>query len=469
MKKLFFTALALLTMGVVMAQNATIRTNRQVNTLLVNNSGDVTIRQDVTNVSNLIENADNLCLIEDSVLMINGHDDFYVIMAGLEHLIVNSSGDVTTSGSLRGKDLNVVFNSSGDTKLDLDYDNVSAFMNSSGDLVLRGKCNNLYVENNGSGDINTKRLDVPSQSVTFGGHRVIPNLAGLSDLLAELGVNLERLADSVDWDSFASDMERWGEGMEEWGRHMEEWGDQVERQMEGRAPRDRRDGPEPKGKPGDHFPGQKPAEKPQQRSLLFDPHWGGIDAGLNMLLGNELANADFNYLELRPMRSWVFNFNIADVGIAFNRNHVAGLYTGIGLGWNNYSFDNPVWLYKGDEHLEYELIDESVEGRLKKSKLGMLYIQAPLMIEVRPVRGFFIAAGVTGGIKVDTWMKIKFMDKYKEKKHGDYYSNLLKLDATLRAGGSDMGFFASYNLLPLFVEGKGPSAHTFNVGFTLLF
>ncbi|MBR4147249.1 MAG: DUF2807 domain-containing protein [Bacteroidales bacterium] len=467
MKKLLFTALALLIMGVAMAQKDQIRTNKEVNTLIVNSSGDISLRQDVTNEYNRIYESNKDCLIEDSVLVVNGSDDYYVIMAGLEHLIVNSSGDVITSGPLHGKDLDVVFNSSGDTKLDLNYDNVNAYMNGSGDLVLRGKCYNLYVENNGSGDVNTKRLEVPH--VRLGGKRAVPNLAGLSDLLAELGVNLERLADSVDWDSFASDMERWGEGMEEWGRHMEEWGEQVERQMEGRAPRDRHDGPAPEKKPGDHFPGQKPAEKPQQRSLLFDPHWGGIDMGLNMLLGNELAKADFNYLELRPLRSWVFNFNIADVGIAFNRNHDAGLYTGIGLGWNNYSFDNPVWLYKGDEHLEYELIDESVEGKLKKSKLGMLYIQAPLMIEVRPTRGFFIAAGVTGGIKVDTWMKIKFMDKYKEKSHGDYYSNLLKLDATLRAGGSDMGFFASYNLLPLFVEGKGPSTHTFNVGFTLLF
>jgi hypothetical protein len=91
------------------------------------------------------------------------------------------------------------------------------------------------------------------------------------------------------------------------------------------------------------------------------------------------------------------------------------------------------------------------------------------MVEVRPTRGFFIAAGLTAGIKVDTWMKIKFMDRYKEKAHSDYYSKLFKLDATLRAGGNDMGFFASYNLLPLFVEGKGPGLHTFNVGFSLIF
>ena len=188
-----------------------------------------------------------------------------------------------------------------------------------------------------------------------------------------------------------------------------------------------------------------------------------------MLLGGGLENMSFNCLELRPMRSWVFNFNIADVGIALNRNHTVGIFTGVGLGWNNYSFANPIRLFKGNDDLEYSLIDESVEGRMKKSKLGVIYVQAPLMLEVRPTHSFFVAAGVTGGLRIDTWTKVKFMDRYKEKTHSDYYVNLLKLDATLRAGSNDMGFFASYNLLPLFVKGKAPDVHTFNIGFSLLF
>ena len=126
-------------------------------------------------------------------------------------------------------------------------------------------------------------------------------------------------------------------------------------------------------------------------------------------------------------------------------------------------------LVKGDDHLEGNLINETVEGKVKKSKLGVLYVQAPLMLEVRPSRGFFLAAGVTGGIRVDTWTKVKFMDRFKEKNHSDYYVNLLKLDATLRAGSSDFGFFASFNLLPLFIESHGPSAHTLNVGFSMIF
>ena len=157
------------------------------------------------------------------------------------------------------------------------------------------------------------------------------------------------------------------------------------------------------------------------------------------------------------------------MGIAFNRNHIAGLYTGIGLGWNNYSLNNPVRLVKGDQRLLADWVDETVEGEVKKSKLGVLYVQMPLMIEVRPTRGFFVAAGVTGGLRVDTWTKIRFIDKYSEKKHSDYYVNPLKLDAVLRAGSNDLGFYASYNLLPLFRKSCGPEAHTLNIGFSLLF
>ena len=64
---------------------------------------------------------------------------------------------------------------------------------------------------------------------------------------------------------------------------------------------------------------------------------------------------------------------------------------------------------------------------------------------------------------------MKFEDRYKEKHHGNYYLNPLKLDAALRAGGEDFGFYASFDLLPEFVEPNGPTAHAFNVGFTMIF
>ena len=211
---------------------------------------------------------------------------------------------------------------------------------------------------------------------------------------------------------------------------------------------------------------QRKTSPSTHKSLLYDANWNGFEAGLNMLMGPGSASND--YLELRSLRSWVFNFNIADVGIAFNRRHTAGLYTGIGLGWNNYSFNNPVRLIKGGNHLEGEWIDPN-EAVIKKSKLGVLYVQAPLMIEVRPTRRFYIAAGVTGGLRVDTWTKIKFQSGDVNKVHNDYYVNPFKLDATLRIGGDDLGFFANFNLLPTFNEAHAPTCHTTSFGFSINF
>ena len=210
-------------------------------------------------------------------------------------------------------------------------------------------------------------------------------------------------------------------------------------------------------------------ESKQHKSLLFHPNWDGFEAGLNMLL-SDLPNGDFKgsyaLLEQRPLKSWNFNFNIAAAGIAFSRTHRAGLYTGIGLGWNNYSFNNPVRLYTDDFGLVCDPIDEEVEGRVKKSKLGVLYVQSPLMLEVRPTRKTYIAFGVTGGFRINAWTKIKFQDGYVEKSHNDYYINRFKLDASVRGGGSHMGFYANYNLLPVFDESKAPTAHSLSFGLS---
>ncbi|MCR5646397.1 MAG: DUF2807 domain-containing protein [Bacteroidales bacterium] len=207
-------------------------------------------------------------------------------------------------------------------------------------------------------------------------------------------------------------------------------------------------------------------------NLLFDPNWNGFEAGLNMLLGpgpSTEFTGQYALLEQRPWKSWVYNFNIVDIGVAFTRSHRAGIYTGIGLSWNTFRFTNPVRLEKGDDQLICNLVDESVEGYVKKSKLGVLYLQAPLMIEVRPTRKFFIAVGVTGGIRVDSWNKIKFEDR-KIKTHKDFYINRFKLDASLRAGRDEgLGFFANFNLLPFFAEGKAQDAHCLSFGFSLNF
>ena len=457
--RLFFAALLLLAFGTVKAQNEA----TQIKVVRVLGSGDVVISQTPGQFSLTKEGKPvSDYRVESDMLLLTGSDDYEVTLSQLKNIQLLSSGDVVCKSTIKGDYINVYSSGSGDMAMKLDYDTVHVVLNGSGDIVLEGRCKVLQAMLLGSGDLVTEGMKADNSYIDLRGSGEARGVdeVSLSELLAELGANLERLSDSVDWKNFEDGMEQWGKDMEEWGRKMEKWGERFEDNQGGNYDRHRSFG----------RPAPDKNRRPEKKSLLFDGNWNGFEAGLNMLLGpGSTANfeGDYGFLELRPLKSWVFNFNIADVGIAFDRRHIAGLYTGIGLGWNNYSFNNPVTLIKGENSLEYEPLDAET---WKKSKLGALYVQAPLMIEVRPTRRIYIAAGVTGGLRIDGWTKVKYQNDDKVKVHSDYYLNPFKLDASLRVGKNDgWGFFANFDLLPTFDEAHAPTCHTASFGFSLNF
>lgn len=341
----------------------------------------------------------------ENKIFTSSYKDADITLTELHSLTVSGAGDVIGKGTFLGDKLSITSTGTGDILLDIDYDTVTAVICGIGDVNLTGRCRYLKATISGLGDLETSNLQVDSLSVL----RMNPGRAP--------------------W---------------VWSNDSYQKGDST---MTRKGPR-------------------------YYKSLWYSPYWQGVEAGLNMLLGpgsNAEFSGDYSMLSLRPLNSWNFNFNIADIGLAFNHSHSAGIYTGIGLGWNNYSFSHPIRLEKGDDKLLIHAIDEEVEGRVRRSKLGVLYLQAPLMVEVRPSRYFYIALGVTGGLRIDTWTKVKFMEGNKEKHHDDYDVNLLKLDASLRAGNDDFGFFAHYNLLPLFRENKAPDTHCLSFGFSVNF
>ena len=211
--------------------------------------------------------------------------------------------------------------------------------------------------------------------------------------------------------------------------------------------------------------------RPEKKNLLFDASWNGFEAGLNMLLDPSEMNVytgPDDAMAIRPLRSWYFGFNIADVGVAFDRRHRVGLFTGIGLGWNNYSWKNPVKMTAENGELINDLLPE--ERPVKNSKFGLLYLQAPLMVEVRPARHLYIDLGVTGGIRLAAWNRIKYSDGENNKTYSNYLTNLFKCDASLRVGGDNLGFFVNYALVPTFVKGRDAAkAHPLMLGFSVNF
>ena len=653
-KRLIFAAMLLLAFGSVKAQDKPIPTpngdGSKINTLVVSGTGSVWLKQGDKLTINDYGHHYPKCRVEDSVLYLEGTGARELTLQNLAYLKVLGTAGVRSKGQLKGENLSINKTGTGVLSLEVGYNNIYVRSCGTGDVILLGDCNVFCSEVKSLGKVNASNLNymvlveksgdkwnmainiddeltdskrnflngLVNNAAPFfeaesnrswdssfnvkAGYEPLDTLQ-FKELMRELGVNLQQLSDSVDWEKFEQDMEQWGADMEEWGRKMEQWGAEFEKKYDmpnNSRPAKKDDSPvriirvtgsgdvvisqtpghfslKKEGKEvsdyrlesellllsssgdyevevsqlenvqllssadvvskgtikGDYInvynsgsgdmvlkldydtvhvvlngsgdiilqgrcnvletillgsgdlnvdglnvaesnfgetsssKVDKPKNKrPVKKSLLYDANWNGFEAGLNMLMGP--GSTGYEYLELRPMRSWVFNFNIADVGVAFNRRHTAGLFTGIGLGWNNYSFNHPVRLIKGENQLEAEWIDPA-ESVVKRSKLGVLYIQAPLMIEVRPSRRFYIAAGVTGGLRVDTWTKIVFRNGDVNKVHSDYYVNPFKLDATLRIGGNNLGFFAQYNLLPTFDEAHGPTCHTANFGFSLNF
>ncbi len=485
-------ALASLTIGGLSAQVTTGLPEPKVNTLIINSTGDVTLRQGDHFDIDIDEDNPNFASewhLNDTMLTIDGTSDFFITFNELNYLRANGTGDIIVDGMLKGSNIAIHNNGSGDYELNLDYDHVFIESNATGDMELHGRCDALMMDYCGTGDIDATQLNHDLS---------LANVTGSGD------VNVGKTPKYIAYHSDTKDHglqyrdQGWGvicaqgdpirfeqvDGLWTAGLCAPESQELMDL-LQQAAPffameqsrvlsafpdfRKARESAIIVGTSDDDEVDRTPSKK---KTLLFDGHWNGFETGLNMLLGpGSTANfeGEYAFLEQRPMRSWVINYNIADVGIAFGYRHVFGLYTGIGLSWNNYSFNHPVRLSKGEDHIEGTLIDENVEGIVKKSKLGVFYVQAPLMLEVRPTRNFFMAAGVTGGIRANAWTKVKFENGNKEKDHSDYYLNLLKLDASFRAGSDDVGFFANFNLLPLFYESSGPTAHTLSFGFSMLF
>ena len=208
-----------------------------------------------------------------------------------------------------------------------------------------------------------------------------------------------------------------------------------------------------------------------KKNLLFNARWNGFECGLNMLFNTPADAVNSNNgaqgMEIKPLRSWYFGLNIADVGIAFDRRHTAGLFTGIGLGWNNFSWNNDVAIAYNPDNVVYTLQPIDGDKVVKNSKYGAFYLKMPLMLEVRPTRGMYIDAGVTGGLRIAQWNRVKFADGSSDK---HYYQGLglFQLDASLRVGGRYLGFFANYALLPLF-EMQSNNVHPFSFGLSINF
>lgn len=212
---------------------------------------------------------------------------------------------------------------------------------------------------------------------------------------------------------------------------------------------------------------------PGRRS--FRKNWAGLELGINGLMTPDRSinlPSELDYLDLRYEKSVAVNLNLYQQTLAM-MGDVVGLYTGIGLGWNNYRLPNDILLVKGSNELEHIELETDLPY---KNKLTLMMVNVPLMLELQTrshseLSKFHLAAGLNLGVRLSSHTKQVYKidgKKDKVKSHEDFYINPFRYDLQARLGWGKLNFFASYSLNSLFRDGKGPEVYPFSIGLRLV-
>ena len=221
------------------------------------------------------------------------------------------------------------------------------------------------------------------------------------------------------------------------------------------------------------------SKEPRQKRWggSFNPHWAGLEVGMNMFHstdysvynGSEYALYSNNeFFDLIPGKSLTWNLNFAEWAFKNEANNF-GLVTGLGFSFSDFTFDRAITIEKDNGSGMIVPVPLDPNG-LKKSKLTMTYLTAPLMLEVKtPLRmggsKLYLAGGVIGGLNIGSHTKYKYKND-KEKNKGNFYLNTFKYDLTGRIGFGDFCVFVNYSMTPLFEDGRGPELYPIMFGIS---
>jgi len=203
-------------------------------------------------------------------------------------------------------------------------------------------------------------------------------------------------------------------------------------------------------------------------------HWAGIDFGPTILLNDAMKNSFPNdpQWENDPGKSFSWNFNVMEHKFPIYKNYI-GITTGLGFNLTGVGLRQNVLNINNDSLWA----TTDTVSNFNKNKLRAFYLTAPLMIEIcsngdGDDKGFYLAAGVIGGIRIGSSVKTKIdtdTRDVKEKTKGTYGLNAFKLDAAVRLGYNDWGVFASYNVLPMFDTDKTAAVYPVTFGLSYNF
>ena len=177
------------------------------------------------------------------------------------------------------------------------------------------------------------------------------------------------------------------------------------------------------------------------------------------------------------------------LGIYYNKRYKISnklsFYPSVGLGFERLGFKKN---YHYDTDQQLNLVIDSTTALIKRNKLAITYLDVPLELRLHPKgtiegEGFFIGAGVIGGLKLSAHTKLKYVDngnKRKEKLNSNFGLQDFRYGYQVRVGWKGFQVFYKKYLSDLYrkpqelvgpdLEPTGkimrPSTSTIGISFT---
>ncbi len=186
--------------------------------------------------------------------------------------------------------------------------------------------------------------------------------------------------------------------------------------------------------------------------------------GLNNYLGenNQFPDNNNENYSVDPITSWTYGLNSVHK-VALNPYIKLNFHGG--LQWHNFAMaDSRYQVVKGVQTVEF--IDRN-DVNPRRSKINATYLNLsfiPVFQTGKKSSSLRFGIGPYAGYRIGSKSKFKYENRGKDVARNNLYLNNWKYGLRAQLGWKGVDLFATYDISPLYIEGRGPELNTFSFG-----
>ena len=386
----------------------------------------------------------------------------YLNVVELDKIIIEGSAKIISESPLKGKDLHIDINGSGNGNLHLDLSgDMEMDISGTSNYILRGNAQSADIDVEGTANVDARNLTVEDAEV---------NISGVGKVIIDVRNELDAEISGAGKIFYVKEPAVVNKSISGLGK-VTNIGDLDPDKVQITI--------------GDkdlviiNNRGSITSDTISLYPKKVKPHWGGFEMGFNGYVNSDFKTTlpdAYSFLELNTSKSLAVNINFFDKGFNLYRRNIM-LVTGLGIAYNNYRFQKDFTLLPDADRVSTAnpVSPYTDSTGYIKNKLLVCYVTVPLLMQFNTSeisrKSVSISTGIIGGYRIGSHTKRMYKKdgrKKKDKDFDDFNLNPVKLDATFRVAYRSLNLFANYSLTTLFKDGEGPVLYPYTIGLRLI-